>query len=340
MIPPARPGTRNKERGTGFSFLLRQGSSATGPASLAVGLAVLLVVTSGCSIRKMALRQVGDVLAGSGDAWASDPDPQLVADALPFALKSLESLLVELPDHREMRLAACRGFTQYGLAFVESEARRLRDIDHARSEQQRERALGLYERALGHCLHALELELPGVTETLRRQPARALRQAGLADVPLLFWTGAAWGAAIGSSGGRVDLLADIPAVRALFERVLELDETYEHGLVHQAMIPLAARPGPAGGSLENAKHHLERALELADGQAASAYVLYAESVLVPRQDREAFEEMLQRALEVDPDAIPALRLANLLAQRQARFLLQQADTLILEPDTESTDEDL
>lgn len=317
--------------------MLRQGSSgSTGPATLVVCLSLLLVVTTGCSVRKMALRQVGDVLAGSGDTWASDPDPQLVADALPFALKTVESLLVELPDHRELRLAACRGFTQYSLAFVESEARRLRDSDYARSQRQRERALGLYERGLEHCLHALELELPGVTEALRKNPSRALREADAEDVPLLFWTGAAWGAAIGSSGGRVDLLADLPAVRALLRRVLELDETYEHGLVHQAMIPLAAQPGPAGGSSKEARHHLDRALELADGQAASAYVLYAESVLIPRQDREAFEQMLHRALEVDPDAIPALRLANVLAQQQARFLLQQADTLFLEADTEST----
>lgn len=308
----------------------------SGAGRLAAGCALLLVVTTGCSVRKMALRQVGDVLAGSGDSWASDPDPQLVADALPFALKTVESLLVDLPDHRELRLAACRGFTQYSLAFVESEARRLRDIDYTRSEQQRERALALYERGLGHCRHALELELPGVTEALRRNPSQALREAEAEDVPLLFWTGAAWGAAIASSGGRVDLLADLPAVRALLRRVLELDETYEHGLVHQAMIPLAAQPGPAGGSAEEARHHLDRALELADGQAASAYVLYAESVLIPRQDREAFEAMLRRALEVDPDAIPALRLANVLAQQQARFLLQQADTLFLEPDTEST----
>lgn len=308
----------------------------SGAGRLAAGFALFLVVTTGCSVRKMALRQVGDVLAGSGDTWASDPDPQLVADALPFALKTVESLLVDLPDHRELRLAACRGFTQYGLAFVESEARRLRDSDYAGSERQRERALGLYERGLEHCLHALELELPGVTEALRKNPSQALRAADDEDVPLLFWTGATWGAAIAGSGGRVDLLADLPAVRALLQRVLELDETYEHGLVHQAMIPLAAQPGPAGGSPEEARHHLDRALELADGQAASAYVLYAESVLIPRQDREAFEQMLQRALEVDPDAIPALRLANVLAQQQARFLLEQADMLFLEADTEST----
>ncbi|MGH9381554.1 MAG: TRAP transporter TatT component family protein [Thermoanaerobaculia bacterium] len=299
-------------------------------------IALALAVSSGCSVRKMALRQVADVLAGGGGTWAADPDPQLVADAVPFALKTAESLLVELPDHRGLRLAACRGFTEYSLAFVESQARRLRDSDHARSEEQRQRALGLYERALGHCRHALERELPGALEALRRNPAEALREADCEDVPLLFWTGASWGAAIASSAGRVDLLADLPAVRALLERVLELDDTYEHGLVHQAMIPLAAQPGPAGGSPEEARRHLDRALELTDGQAASAYVLYAESVLVPRQDREGFETMLRQALEVDPDAISALRLANVLAQQQARFLLQQADTLFLEPDTEST----
>lgn len=297
---------------------------------------VLAVLLSGCSVRKVALRQVAGVLTQGEATWASDPDPQLVADALPFALKTVESLLVELPDHRELRLTACRGFTQYSLAFVESEARRLRDTNHERAEANRVRALGLYERARDHCLHALELALPGVTEALRTTPATALQASRRQHVPLLFWTGAAWGAAIGSSAGRVDLLADLPAVRALLERTLELNDAYEFGLAHQAMIPLAAMPGPQGVSPRQAERHLERALELADGQAASAYVVYAESVLVPRQDRRAFEEVLHKALEVDADAIPALRLANLLGQQQARFLLRQVDVLFLEPDTEST----
>jgi hypothetical protein len=41
--------------------------------------------------------------------------------------------------------------------------------------------------------------------------------------------------------------------------------------------------------------------------------------------------MLRRALAVDPDARPEWRLANLVMQRRARWLLAREDDLFLEP---------
>jgi predicted anti-sigma-YlaC factor YlaD len=40
--------------------------------------------------------------------------------------------------------------------------------------------------------------------------------------------------------------------------------------------------------------------------------------------------MLERALRIDPDQHPAARLANLIAQRRARWLLGRIDDLFLE----------
>jgi predicted anti-sigma-YlaC factor YlaD len=53
-------------------------------------------------------------------------------------------------------------------------------------------------------------------------------------------------------------------------------------------------------------------------------------VSVSLQDRKDFERLLRQALEVDADAVPELRVTNLLAQRRARWLLSRADELILE----------
>jgi predicted anti-sigma-YlaC factor YlaD len=51
---------------------------------------------------------------------------------------------------------------------------------------------------------------------------------------------------------------------------------------------------------------------------------------VERQDRAEFENLLKRALAVDPNAAPDMRLANLIAQRRARWLLSHADELFFE----------
>ena len=68
---------------------------------------LLLLVTSGCSIRRYAINQIGDALASGSSTYASDEDLELVGEALPFGLKLIESLLAESPKHKGLLLAAC-----------------------------------------------------------------------------------------------------------------------------------------------------------------------------------------------------------------------------------------
>ncbi len=79
-----------------------------------IGIVVLLVACTapGC-IKKLALNSLADSLAKAGDVFAEDNDPELVRDAIPFALKTAEALLAETPEHEGLLLTACKGFTQY-----------------------------------------------------------------------------------------------------------------------------------------------------------------------------------------------------------------------------------
>jgi predicted anti-sigma-YlaC factor YlaD len=51
---------------------------------------------------------------------------------------------------------------------------------------------------------------------------------------------------------------------------------------------------------------------------------------VRNQDRAEFASLLKRALDVDVDARPEWRLANLVAQRRARWLQTRVDQLFVE----------
>src|ERR1043165_8222920 len=88
----------------------------TRPLTASVLLSSLLL--SGCSLEKLAVRKLGQAMAASGDVYAGDDDPELVAGALPFALKTIEGLLASDPGNRDLLLASARGFTQYAYAFV------------------------------------------------------------------------------------------------------------------------------------------------------------------------------------------------------------------------------
>src|SRR6185503_18267183 len=297
-------------------------------------LAALLLTApalAGCSARKLAIRAVASAMASGSDVYASDDDPELVGAALPFALKTAEGLLAQDPTNRGLLLATGRGFTQYAYGFVQMPADALGDDDFERVEAEKQRALKLYLRARGYSLRGLETTHAGISARLQQDPVAAAAELQREDVPLAYWTAAAWGAAIGLGKDRPDLLADLPAVRALLERALALDEAWEGGAVHQAFITLEAAT-PGSDSMEKAKRHFARAVELSGGQDASPYVTYAQSIAIPTQDRAAFDSMLEKALAVDlesPDARPELRLANTLAQRKARLLQSRADDYFL-----------
>jgi predicted anti-sigma-YlaC factor YlaD len=287
--------------------------------------------TAGCSLNRFATNKLGDALAGSGTTFSSDNDPELVAAAIPFSLKLMESLLASSPEHRGLLLATASGFTQYAFAFVQPEAEQLEEQDVARAAEARTRARKLYLRARDYGLRGLETEHPGFGQRLRADASAAARTATVADVPLLYWTAAAWGGAIALSKDNPDIVADLGLVEALIDRALELDERFDNGAIHGFLISYElARQGARGDPNERARVHFDRVVSLTGGQQAGPYVSLAEGVSVSRQDRREFESLLHQALAIDPDARPEWRLANLVVQRRARWLLARADELFLE----------
>lgn len=288
-------------------------------------LTAVAILLGGCSIQNLAVDALADSLAASGDVYSSDEDPELVRDALPFALKTIEGLLAEMPEHRQLLLSACSGFTGYANAFVQVDAERLEEEDYRESERQYARALALYLRGRDYCFRSLELEWPGIVDRLASDPAGAAEVFGVKDVSLIFWTGAAWGGAIAIGMDRPDLVADFPAVRALMTRALELDEAYDHGSIHGVLITLNSLPESLGGSPEQARHHFERAVELSQGLSVGPYVSLAESVVVAEQNWQEFRDLLETALAIDPDQAPSIRLLNVIGQRRAQWLLDRID---------------
>jgi predicted anti-sigma-YlaC factor YlaD len=303
-----------------------QMSKAARPFAL-LALALLL---HGCSLRTLAINKLGDALANPGDVFAADDDPELVGDALPFSLKLIESLLAESPEHRGLLLAAARGFTQYSYGWVEQGATELADSDPAASAFQMERARRLYLRARRYGLRGLGVAHRDFEQSLRSDRDATLRSLTRADVPLLYWTAAAWALGIAQSKDRPDEVADLPLVEAMIDRALQLDESYDSGAIHGFLISYEPnRAGAEGDGYARSRTHFDRSVELTKGQLASPFVALAEAVDVPQQNRKEFESLLGRALAIDVDAEPKWRVENKLAQRRASWLLQHADEMFL-----------
>ena len=310
---------------------ISQRMSNSGSWRAALAALCLVAAASGCSVRQYAASSIGDALVQGGDAYASDDDIEFVGAAVPFGLKTIESLLATVPEHRGLLLAATRGFTQYAYVYVQMPADELEARDVTAAYAMRNRARRLYLRARDYGLRGLGLAGSDAARRLFVDPAGTLAATTAEDVPLLYWTALAWAAAISLGKDSPALVAGLPAVSALVARAAELEPDWDHGTLQTFLIGYEmSRPDAAADAARRARAHFARAVELSGGHQAAPYVSLAESVAVPRHDRREFQAMLARALAVDPGARPEWKLANLVMQRRARWLRARADELFPE----------
>ncbi len=292
---------------------------------------IAVVVAAGAAqgcIRQMATGAVANALSESGTVFSSDPDVELVGDAIPFALKTMESVLAETPEHRGLLVALTQGFTSYAYGYVYEEAHRVEVVDIETADAMRLRAKKLFFRGRDYGLRAMATEVENVDSRLRADAASALANFDRDDIPMVYWTAAAWGLGIASVGLDPEAFADLPVVDAMLRHLLNLEEDWGEGALHDFYIVLeTATPG---GDLESVREHFERSLQLNGGNRAGTYVSYAETVCVQQQDGAAFVEYLNKALAVDVDERPEERLANIIAQRRAQRLLDRSGDLFLD----------
>jgi len=305
------------------------------------GLAMLAIaiLASGCSVQRFAANKIGDTLAASGTTYSSDDDPELIAAALPFSLKLMESVLASTPRHRALLAATSAGFTEYAYAFVQQEADVIGLDDTDRAWVAWNRARKMYLRARDYGLRGLDVALPGFSAALRSSAAAAVARAGATEVDLLYWTAASWAAAIALGKDDPSLVAELPLVSALIDRALAVDADWDRGALHSFLVTYEmARPDFVGSFDDRvaiARTHFDRAVALSQGKAAGPYVSWAESVCLPQEDRACFAEMLQAAMKINPDDEPGTRLENTIFQRRATWLLANVDRWILPPLDES-----
>jgi len=293
--------------------------------------AFFCVIFPSCSINKMATNMVADMFAGEGsaDVFTADSDPQLVGDALPFAIKLYETLLSQNPGHQGLMLTTGSLFVMYANAFVQGPAEMLSVYDWEVREISLNRAKQLYLRGYKILYDALDLRYPGFSRASADDGSlrSILNRCKKEDVGLLYWAVAG-----GLSAYSIDLLdfelsSHLPEWREMIQRAYELDPGFNGAAIDEFFIILyASLPESMGGDSERAEYHYRKALERTNGNSAGAYVSYAQLVCVPAEDYDTFKDCLEKAIAIDPDKNPSSRLVNVINQKKARWLLDNAWT--------------
>ena len=295
-------------------------------------LSALIGVSACGAIKGMALKGVASSLTGTGETITSHNDPDTIEGAIPFTLALYESLLAELPKHEPLLTTTCGTYTQFAFGFIAAKGEALQWDDFEEYKNLNERALRLALRGKDYCWRGLEVRFKGATQALMKDTASALRKAKRQHVPLLYWSAASLGASISAGGlNHPELLNQWPTVRALAERALALDETWNHGALHELMITVESQGDMLGGSEERARKHFARAVELQQGLSPGPHVALAMGVVKNNQNRAEFEKLMKEALAMDPEKNPSQRLIVLITQKRAKMLLAHIDDLFLAP---------
>lgn len=295
--------------------------------------ALVVVATSGCNVKKFTANTTAKNLEHGSVAMDREADLEFARDAFPASLKTIETFLVSAPDNRSLLLLLARGYNAYAFGFVES------DLERAVLDGTEEQVQSLSRRAKIHYLRGREygfrwLDRPELEAAARSGDLQAL-DAELAKLkpehaPGLFWTVYGWASAVNLAKDDPEMMAGLPVIERLMNRVYELDPDYNAGAPYALLgVYHASKPPALGGEPEKAKTYFDEGMASHGKANLLLPYLYARFYAPMVQDRALFDAMVAKVAEADVTIHPELRLTNEIARDRARFWAAHVDEIIL-----------
>jgi hypothetical protein len=282
----------------------------------ALGMVFLLLFFSGCSLQKLAIKSATPIFSNGVEALFEETDLPLAEQAIASNLKLLEGLYKSNPKNKDVLLLLTQGYASYSLGFVEDDS-----LERAKLFYLRARDYGF---KLLQTTSAFKDSIP-LREQLYVERLNRLKEK---DVPAIFWTAFAWGGWISLSKDDPQAIFDLGKVKAMMNKVIELDEGFFYGSAHLFFGTISgALPKILGGDPEKAKQHFERCLALSKDKFILAYVYLAKYYAQPLLDEKLFDQYLQRVDEASLQILPENKLITAIAKEKARLLKGKKEEL-------------
>lgn len=246
----------------------------------------------------------------------SNPDIELVGEAIPAGILQLEGLLEASPDNPRYLLLLSEAYYGYAYSFLEDE--------------DPERAGRMYDKSYRFAMRLLEKNKvfaeAGGKSTEEFQSA--LKAFDKDDVPALFYAATARMSWIGMHLDDPEIFNVLPEAKAMADRIVELDETFYYGGAHALLgVFYASRAPITGGEPEKAKAHFDRVFEISGGRFLPFYLLYAKYYAYQIQDRDLFVKTLKNIMDKPDDILPERTFINAVAKEKAAAMLETTDDL-------------
>jgi len=242
---------------------------------------------------------------------ANQDDPAIVRAGAPAYMLLIDGNIQNNPDERGLLLAGARLYSTYASVFVKDTQRAKLLTSRARDYAQRAICLG-------------QGELCKAKQTSFDKFVAVINKMTKSDIDALYIYATAWAGWVLANKDDWNAVADLPKIEAMMERVVMLDDGYQAGLAHVYLGVLKTRlPANLGGKPEQGKLHFERAIKLSKGRNLIAKVEFAKRYARLVFDRKLHDSLLNDVMSATPQ-YPGLTLSNVLAQQQARQLLDTA----------------
>lgn len=269
-----------------------------------------VLLLTGCQM--LVSRVTSDLAESLSKSIMNSEDLRVVEDGLPAYLILIDALLLQNGSSVELLLVASQINGSYAAAFVSEPERRKHMA--AKSRELAFMAACLKEKSLCELeskpFEDFEMTLDQITDT---------------NVTVIYGLASAWAGWLHAHSDDMQAIVQLPRVKLLIEKMLQLDETYDNGAPHMYMGVFASLTPPSlGGRPEVARKHFLKAIEISNSQNLYAKVLYAQNYARMMYDRELHDALLDEVLEADP-RVEGSTLQNKIAQEMALELKRNAE---------------
>lgn len=279
-----------------------------------------LLLQQGCApFKSTRVAAVAYTMQDVAQAAAKQSNLTIIQEGTPAYLMLVDGLLEAYPQNTELLVAGCRAYSSYASSFL--------------SDEQQEEAGALYQKAKLYGFRALsnDDDFAKAASGNLDDFQSLLRKYNKSDVPALFCTANAWASWISNNMDSVEALADLAPLEATMKRLLELDGAYYYGGPHLLMgVYLAAKPKALGGNTEEANKQFQQAFALGADKLLMSKVLYAQYYARSIKDRGLYVQTLEEVMAAPADRVPELTLANTVAKKEARNLLDKTEEYFAE----------
>ena len=217
--------------------------------------------------------------------------------------------------------------TTYAFGFLIEESDRVIIDNYSKAKELESRAHNYFSDAVAYGDAAISVLYENYMQWLNDNNESIVIKPSDDDLNLFYWTAAAYGGAISSSGGDPAWIIKLPRVGKLLNSIVAIDSSWNNGAALVALISFTMndpllKPNQAD---KISKKLFDSAIRASDGLDMGPYLTYAESVSKVRQNKEEFIRLLNEALKIQISSANNYQLTNTISKNRAEWLLDNID---------------